>query len=225
MEPKAAPPLKPLALVGAAVGLFGVACGMTWLYLGMRSVMEIGGACAEGGPYQIAQPCPDGVPGLMVGGILGGLVFLGIFAASARALGAGYGMLTLWAWPALFLSLGWNFLEYGVDAPDQEGLVWGWLVCGVLFALMGGLPLLFLLAPKQLRAAFWPPDRPEPKPTPRPWQPRAMVSAVRRGPTPAPARDGDLVDSLERLAKLRASGALDEVEYERAKDAVLKGSG
>jgi hypothetical protein len=51
---------------------------------------------------------------------------------------------TLLAWPALFLSLGWNFLEYGVDPPDgSANVVWGWLFCGVLFVLMGGLPLLF----------------------------------------------------------------------------------
>ena len=25
------------------------------------------------------------------------------------------------AWPALFLSLGWNFLEYGVNPPEAFG--------------------------------------------------------------------------------------------------------
>ena len=52
------------------------------------------------------------------------------------------------AWPGLFLSLGWNFLEFSF-APPGGGFAWGWLVCGVVFVLMGGLPLL--LAFKSVR--------------------------------------------------------------------------
>jgi hypothetical protein len=57
------------------------------------------------------------------------------------------------AWPGLFLSLGWNFLEFAF-APPGGGLAWGWLVCGVLFALMGGLPLLLVFKParKKIRS-------------------------------------------------------------------------
>ena len=68
-------------------------CGLTWLYLGMRSVMEIGGACAEGGPYEIATPCPDGVPLLMVGGIFLGLIATAAFVAFASKLGGAYGLI------------------------------------------------------------------------------------------------------------------------------------
>ena len=33
------------------------------------------------------------------------------------------------AWPALFLTLGWNFLEYAFDPPPPDsGIVWGWLL-------------------------------------------------------------------------------------------------
>jgi hypothetical protein len=49
------------AWVGTFLSLAGVACGLTWLYLGMRSVMEIGGACASGGPYEVAHGRRDGV--------------------------------------------------------------------------------------------------------------------------------------------------------------------
>src|SRR3712207_848889 len=111
----------------------------------MRAVMDVGGACAEGGPYEIAQPCPDGVPLMMVGGILGGLVCVGLFMWFAARLGGGYATIAAFAWPALFLSLGWNFFEYGLGPPGEgEGLVWGWLVCAGVFFLMGGLPLLGL---------------------------------------------------------------------------------
>ena len=42
------------------VSLAGVAAGLTALFLGMRRVMEIGGFCAEGGPFVIQHPCPEG---------------------------------------------------------------------------------------------------------------------------------------------------------------------
>ena len=56
------------AYIGSFLSLAGAACGLTWLYLGMRRVMEVGGACADGGPYVSAQPCPEGVPFLIIGG-------------------------------------------------------------------------------------------------------------------------------------------------------------
>lgn len=127
-----------LTFVGAA----GVAIGLTLLFYGMRSVMEIGGSCASGNvPFEISRPCPDGVAVAMVGGIFGGLIALGIYAFNV--LGPN---LTLLAWPALFLSLGWNFLEYGVDPPGDGGLAFGWLIPGVLFIAMGGVPLVFALS-------------------------------------------------------------------------------
>ena len=133
------------ASIGVAVTLAGVAVGMTCLFLGMRSVMEIGGACAEGGPFVPVRPCPQGVPALIVGGIWGGLIFVGAYLWQTHK--HQVPSLVGFAWPALFLSLGWNFLEFGVDPPGDGGLVWGWLVCAVLFILMGGLPLLAVVGP------------------------------------------------------------------------------
>ncbi len=229
--------------VGTFLSLAGVACGLTWLYLGMRGVMEIGGSCASGGPYQIAQPCPEGVPLLMIGGIFGALICLGVFLWASSKLGGDYGSIAGFAWPALFLSLGWNFLDYGIDPPGEgEGLVWGWLFCAVLFGLMGGLPLLGLLKPSTLRMMFWPDD---PKPDAFGRRPSASplavplganltlgdVAARRRrssagapGSKAAPAGDDDdVVAQLERLAALKERGALDAEEFERAKKAVLDG--
>jgi hypothetical protein len=75
----------------------------------------------------------------MIGAIFGGLILIGIYAFNAVGPN-----LTLLAWPALFLSLGWNFLEYGFSPPDgSDDIVWGWLICGILFVLMGGVPLIF----------------------------------------------------------------------------------
>jgi hypothetical protein len=190
---------------------------LTLVFLSMRAVMEVGGACAEGGPFVIAQPCPDNVPWLITGGIFGLFIFGGAYFAFASQLGGRYSELLAFAWPALFLSLGWNFFEYAFDPPGEEdGVVGGWLVCGVLFALMGGLPLLFLIRPRTLKAILWAPDALPPRPPPA--QP---VRAALRTVSPKPT--GDLVDDLERLARLRDEGKLSAAEYEQAKRQVLDG--
>jgi hypothetical protein len=177
----------------------------------MREVMEIGGTCAEGGPFEIAQPCPDGVPLLMAGSMFGLFVFGGAFFYFATQLGGRYSELIAFAWPALFLSLGWNFLDFGLEESE-----WGWLFCAAIFALMGGVPLLFLARPRVLGAILWPPDALPPRPAPA----RPLRAALA---TASPKPSGDLVDDLERLARLRAEGKLSAVEYEKAKRRVLDG--
>jgi hypothetical protein len=130
-------------------GLLGcvlvVAIGLVWTFRGMRAVMDVGGSCASGGPYQVAQPCPDGallisvaIP-VLVGATLGGSLLAGWLSAPT---------LLLPMWAALFGSLGWNFLEYGLG----DGIVWGWLVCGVVFELMALPALAFLVAGGRLVA-------------------------------------------------------------------------
>jgi hypothetical protein len=117
-----------------------VSTSLTLLFLGMRAVMAIGGTCAEGGPFEIATPCPKGIPLVMVGSIWGGLIFAGVYIWQSTQ--AKVPSLAGFLWPALFLSLGWNFFEFAFRASNEgQGLAWGWIVCGVLFALMGGIPL------------------------------------------------------------------------------------
>ena len=129
-------------MIGMFVGLAGVCACLTMLFWSMRAVMEIGGSCASGNvPYEITRPCPQGVGWMMTVSILGGIVFLGMYIVCS------VGGPSLWplAWPALFLSLGWNFFAYGFDPPFGSGVAPGWIICGVLFALMGGVPLVFLI--------------------------------------------------------------------------------
>ena len=123
------------------LGLLGACAALAVMFLCMRAVMEIGGVCASGNTaFTPRVPCPKGVPGLMVGSIFGGLIMLGLYAVTA------YGVnLTLLAWPALFLSLGWNFLDFGVNPPVGGGPAGGWLVCAVIFILMGGIPLVIAI--------------------------------------------------------------------------------
>jgi hypothetical protein len=127
-----------LVVLGVSVAAGGTA--ITMLSLTMRSVTEIGGSCADGGPYVSAQACPSGTGTALL------LVFAGTFVFVIGTLWAGsvlHAPMPLWlSWPALFLTLGWNFLEDGVDPPMGEGIVVGFVVCGVLFVLMGATPLL-----------------------------------------------------------------------------------
>jgi hypothetical protein len=118
--------------------IFAVAFCISVLYHAMRPIMRLGGMVASGGPYAIAHPAPSWVWVLPLS-IVAGMVcfFLNLFTSPGDD---GVNLMPL-AWPGLFLSLGWNFLEFTFNPPGG-GLAWGWLVCGVLFVLMGGLPLL-----------------------------------------------------------------------------------
>jgi hypothetical protein len=59
---------------------------------------------------------------------------------------SGTGTALLLAWPALFLTLGWDFLADGFDPPMGEEVAGGYLVCGAVFVLMGAGPPLWRLA-------------------------------------------------------------------------------
>jgi hypothetical protein len=202
------------------VTLAAVAASLTVVFLGMRAVMEIGGACAEGGPFVPRRPCPKGVPALMVGGIWAGMIFAGLYIW--RSVRAGAVSFAGFLWPALFISLGWNFLEFGLNPPGNGGLEWGWLVPAVVFFLMGGLPLVVVL-PRFLGRLRG--DAPSPSATAGRFglgSVRAAVSAASVFRRAAGTKEGDLVTQLERLDALHRSGALDDQQYEAAKRAVLQ---
>lgn len=125
------------------VSLFGFAFCVTSLYLAMRGIMRLGGMVASGGPYAIAHPAPGWVWLLPVS-IMAGLVFIGLNLYAGHRVGGFKAV--VFAWPALFLSLGWNFLEFAFKGGGGHGIVWGWLVCGVIFIPMGAIPLIFILS-------------------------------------------------------------------------------
>jgi hypothetical protein len=128
------------------VAVAGLWASITLVYLAMRSVMDVGGACADGGPYVSAQPCPDGTPGAMLLGIFGLFGFGGLGMVYGARIG-GYGWVPLLAWTGLFASLGWNFLDYGlVNPPEGQGTEWGYVIPGVMFQVMAWTPVLFVAA-------------------------------------------------------------------------------
>jgi hypothetical protein len=232
--------------LGTAIFIF---C-LTLLYQSMRAVMDVGGACASGGAYEIRQACPKGVGWVMPVSIFG-MVFAGIFTF-VGVFSDGGPRPYVFAWSALFLALGWNFLDYGFNPPGGGGSVAGWWVCGIIFVAMGGVPLLFLLSPRAARWSLWGPDsqraddylhpyKPPPLRAPKPEAAATTVHASAPyaraapsfvpepapspipGPATPPSREGsgDVVERLATLADLRERGMLDDDEYERAKNAVL----
>jgi hypothetical protein len=223
--------------------ILGSAC-LTLVFLGMRAVMDVGGACADGGPYVSAQPCPEGTAVAMIGGIFGLFAAGGLMAWFGGRLGAGYVALIGLGWPALFISLGYNFLEYGIDPPGPStGAEWGFLIPGVMFWAMGGIPLAIglagwrsvrtgstgRLATRARRVAANNVMRIEY--APNSWgvaRPAGTLTSSDPAPapnpeTPGPETDIDevLVSQLERLGALHAAGALSDEEFAVAKARIL----
>lgn len=232
---------SPRAIATLIVGVAGLALCLTLVFLGMRAVMDIGGACADGGPYVSRTSCPDGVPLAMVGGIFGLFLFGGLTAAGGVQIGARYAGIVFLAWPALFLSLGWNFLEYGLRPPDGAGPEFGWLLCSVVFVIMGGGPLLGVLP---IRSS----SRRDPSAMRRlladlqarrdqlrlgeaqsadgaalpGWGAQSADGAASPGwSSRSPAVRTDLTSRLERLAALHAAGSLTDGEFDEAKRRVI----
>jgi hypothetical protein len=230
------PALDVRAVVEVLVATAGLATSLTVLFLGMRAVMDIGGACASGGPYVPVRPCPEGVALLMPAGMLGLFGFGALGLHGGSRLGGGWAGLVLLAWPALFISLGWNFLQYGIAPPadlePEGGPIWGWLIPGVVFVLMGAIPLwVGWRARGEIRAEGSPAVTrrfglpgaggtsvgDSGRSTPRP----SMATDPSHAPDPTTLRQ-DLVDRLERLAALRRAGDLTGEEYELAKTRLLR---
>ena len=205
--------------------LAGVALGgacLTLVFLGMRSVMDIGGACAEGGPYVPVQPCPDGAALALFAGAFGLFGAAGLMIWFGSRLGKGYVTLVFLGWPLLFISLGFNFLQYGLNPPPDQQLEWGFIIPGVIFWIMGFGPLLFGLwgwrAARSARAssATVTLNRLSQSVT-------LPANRVELGGTSAADGDGPdaVVEELERLSRLHASGSLTDDEFAAAKARIL----
>ncbi|HEY7969875.1 MAG TPA: SHOCT domain-containing protein [Candidatus Limnocylindrales bacterium] len=144
--------MKPSGVsIGTVLGyLAGIVVGtmsITLLYLGMRAVMDVGGACADGGPFVTAQPCPAGTPLAMVGGMFGLFGAAGLIMWFGSRISTAATAVVALGWPILFVSLGANFLDYGLHPTDGEnGPVWGWLIPGILFWVMGLAPVVVAIA-------------------------------------------------------------------------------
>ena len=171
------------AWAGVAVSAAGVAAGITATYRGMRDLMvESGGVCARGGPFEVASECSDAQIVLLLGGIIGTLVFAGLHSGfSAWARGPSVGPFAIAG--AGMAALGWNFLDLGLNPPQGGGTEVGWLVSGVLFWLMAA----GFVAPALLRAAGWVRRGGEPEPPAfAPGLVRSVLATAAPASAPAP---------------------------------------
>lgn len=149
-----------LAIAGFLVGMAGIAGSITVVFLGMRSVLDVGGQCASGGPFEIAVPCPDGTWTLPLA-IFAGLGFVFLAVTSGTKIGGLYAALPGLAWVGLFCSLGFNFLQWGIAPPadpavDTSGGGLIFVGLGLMFEVMGIVPLvtsLWALRPGAARPA------------------------------------------------------------------------
>jgi hypothetical protein len=230
-EPRQDPRLRDVLLL--ALGAAGTALCITLMYQGMRAVMDIGGACADGGPFVPVQPCPDGVAISIVFSSFGLFLFGGIATWYGVKVGGVWTAAPLLAWSGLFLALGWNFIDYGiVNPPNGEDVIWGWLIPGVLFIIMGVVPLVLgatvlgtVRASPGGRGRGSPPVILTYPIGPGPGSPPASSVATDVGHQPGTGfEEGTqaLLDRLERLADLRDRGLLVEAEYETAKDTIMR---
>lgn len=197
--------IRPFSLTGVALGASGLAASVAALYLGMRELMvEHGGSCVSGGPYQVApgHTCDGPEIWLLTGAPFVGLAFAGLLIAASDAWSddriGGLGALL---WGGLFGALGWNFLDLGLNPPavlsgagELTGLQGSavWLGCGALFWAMalGG----FWYAQYGLRDYFGSrTDEPAPGAAPPPLV-RATVSTPR---APIPGMPGAPLASTE----------------------------
>jgi hypothetical protein len=128
------------------VGVAGIAAAITLLFLGMRPIMDVGGMCAEGGPYVIQQHCPEGSGLVYFLGFMGGTAAIFLTAWKGSSIGGGAGSVVFLAWPAAFGVIGFNFLQSGFDPPGEDpGWAWGWLTTGIVFEATAFGPLLLAL--------------------------------------------------------------------------------
>lgn len=124
--------------------LFFFCLALTILYHGMRGVLDLGGFVASGGPYAIAHPAPGWIWIMPVSAIL--MVATLVVGVNVSIASGFHGSsLMIFSWSAVFISLGWNFLDYGIGFGEKTGPVWSWLVCAFFFMLMGLIPLYFIL--------------------------------------------------------------------------------
>ncbi len=128
---------RPVRIVIVLAALLVLAMMVTWVFRAMRTVMAVGGACAKGGPYVAAQPCPDGAWTI---GVAVPVLILVLLVGTAIAVSERLPDLLLPMWGGLFGALGWNFLEFGLDGSGNAG----YLVCAVVFWLMA-LPAVLVL--------------------------------------------------------------------------------
>jgi putative oligomerization/nucleic acid binding protein len=230
-------------LVKAILGVGLFVGGVILFNVKLLALLETG-TCASGNtPYQIAKPCPSGTGTdimLLMASLLGAGVGALLFANRGTSPRAGSRPLDLQgdftygpvAWGLFFTSTGATSLVASLTdeaIKNSSGAQLGGIIVGATFLVMG-LPAL-VLSVKWLAGTLHGRDR-RSAPTISP--PPASIGGAwtRLGATPrmssgvrwtssGAAGAGDQINRLERLQRLRESGALTDSEFEREKARIL----
>ncbi len=194
--------------------LFGglTVVALTVLYESMRAVMSIGGSCGSSGTG--LPSCPGHTAGLLPAAIWGGLIFAALYVWQCVKHHVPSFVSLLW--PALFLSLGWNFVDYGINGGAGSA---GLLIVGVVFGIMGGVPLVWALPHLWRVYALGKIDDDKPWHVTTTGAAVSSLKALTRSKTP----NEDMTDALAKLDDLHKSGGLSDFEYASAKDKVIRG--
>ncbi|MSO41738.1 MAG: SHOCT domain-containing protein [Solirubrobacterales bacterium] len=208
------------AILGAALFVGGIVL----FNVKLLDVLDIG-TCASGNTaYQITRPCPEGTGStimLMMAGIFGGLIGAGIFAFRGQPPWQprhknlmGFGT---FAWGLFFTATGASTLIASLtDDSLTAGSDLGGKIVGIMFLVMGVPALLISLWGLGRKLLSGRDERPA----------AGAIGGMAAAP-PSPQRasrssgGGDSVAKLERLQKLRESGALTESEFASQKAKIL----
>ncbi len=237
-------------LIKAPLGLAMFIGGIVLFNVKLVSLLETG-TCASGNtPYQISQPCPSGTGTdilLLVAGIFGGLIGAGIFAFRGdppwerdRPINSGSDFsFGLFAWGLFFTATGATSLIASLSSEaikDSSGGQLGGLIVGGTFLLMG-VPVLLLSLWRLVSGLGSRDERPASAATAVGGGMGGMFSRTMPGFGAAHQVAGSLpwtsaasgggggtdgqIAKLERLQRLRQSGALTDAEFEREKAKIL----
>lgn len=205
----------------AGLGLSLFAGALILFNVKLVEMLEIG-TCASGNvPFQISKPCPEGVGTSIL--LIGASTLVGTFGAilfalrgeapwtSGRRRASGFFGWGTMFWGLFFTVTGaWTLVAtFQSETMGPDGELGGRIVAGTFLVM--GVPALGVATWSLVRGAIG--------------RDPAPSSELPRMPMPSgPAGGGgtgDVVGRIERLARLRDSGALTDAEFEREKTKLL----
>ena len=219
-------------LIKAPLGLAMFFGGIVLFNVKLVSLLETG-TCASSTntPYLVVQKCPSGTGTdilLLVAGIFAGLIGAGIFAfrgeppwgsGRPRSIVSEFSF-GLFAWGFFFTATGATSLIASLSdeaVKSSGGGQLGGLIVGGTFLLMG-VPVLLVSVWGLLKGLGWRDERPVAATA-------GVVGLGAGGMVPRMSsgltQTQGAIDKLERLQKLRESGALTDSEFEREKSRIL----
>lgn len=129
--------VTPIRAALTVLALFATASLVGLIIMAALAVINIGGYCAEGGPYVIARHCPDGSALVLSVGIP--LLFLlGFLYAMAKP--SSWPSTFGWLWPVLFVGMAVAFFIGAANAPG--GIGWAAIVTGIVMLAIGLAPIV-----------------------------------------------------------------------------------